>query len=565
MLQELLITTSDGSNTTVQLSGDRYLLGRSPQAELFFPQVPGLSRQHALLERDQDRWVLSDVGSTNGTFLNGNRVTDKQKLRADDTITAGQLLLVYREAAVTSGGLSAGTVMFKAAAPIAHDDGAVRTNLQKALEIGNSRENTMPLDEPKKQWLAPLVALLRAGKQLNEQRPLTELFQNILNLSIETTGAERGVLLTLENNQLVAQASRGENFRISTTVRDTVLRDKTSLLVLDTAQDVSFKEQQSIVMQQVRTLMAVPLQTDTEVIGLLYLDSRTGLRMWTAEDLNLLTIIANVAAMRVERERMAVVEAQQRLLAMELSQAAEIQRGFLPRSAPSLPGFDIAGHNAACRTVGGDYFDFLMLPDGRLAFLLGDVAGKGMPAALMMMNLQARAQVLVEALREPGEFLTRLNRIITANCPQNRFITLFFAVLDPATGIMEYGNAGHNPPLILRQNGAMEFLPGGGPILGVMPTIQYQSYRAYLQGNEIFCVYSDGVTEACNGAGEEFGEERLGQSLARARNDSAAQLIDRVGEAVDQWTGGAPPSDDVTLVIVKRQPGADSTQIFPRG
>ena len=169
---------------------------------------------------------------------------------------------------------------------------------------------------------------------------------------------------------------RGQGFQISSAVRDRVIREGASLLVLDAQSDQAFRERQSIVAQNIRSMLAVPLQAQDRVIGLIYLDSPNLIRPFTRDDLNLLTVMANVAAIRIEHARLAEVEAAERLLAKDLDQAAKIQRGLLPRSDPDAPGFDIAGHTAACRTVGGDYYDYITYPDGRIAMLVGDVAGK---------------------------------------------------------------------------------------------------------------------------------------------------------------------------------------------
>ena len=157
--------------------------------------------------------------------------------------------------------------------------------------------------------------------------------------------------------------------RISSAVRDRVLESRTSVLVRDTALDEALRKRHSIVAQSVRTLMAVPLQTDDKVIGLIYVDSPEFFRQFTTDDLNLLTVLANVAGIRIERERLAEVEQAERLMAAELEQAAEIQRQLLPSAAPSVPGLDLAGYTAPCRTVGGDYYDFLTLPDGRIGLV----------------------------------------------------------------------------------------------------------------------------------------------------------------------------------------------------
>jgi sigma-B regulation protein RsbU (phosphoserine phosphatase) len=360
------------------------------------------------------------------------------------------------------------------------------------------------------------------------------------------------VLLAAEELQLVVRATRGEGFRISSTVRDSVLRDKASLLVQDTWLDPAYRERDSIVAQRVRTFMAVPLQTDEQVIGLLYLDSPAASRQWTPDDLNLLTVIANIAALRLERERLQRAEEAQRSMALELEQAAEMQRRFLPARAPEIPGLELAGYNAPSRSVGGDYYDFLALPDGSLGCVLADVAGKGLAAALVMMNLQARVQVLSQTQPEPAAFMTTLHRVVQTSCPDDRFITVFYCVLDAATGRVQYANAGHNPPILVRANGTVEWLTEGGPILGVLTGIEYGAFEAALGIGDALVLYSDGLTDAASPEGEPFGEARLAAALTTHRHNGARELLDTLQGRVTEWSNGTPPVDDLTVVVVKK-------------
>jgi phosphoserine phosphatase RsbU/P len=396
-------------------------------------------------------------------------------------------------------------------------------------------------------------ALIRAGRELAGHRPLAELFEVIMDLSLEAVGAGRGVLMALEGDQLIVRATRGQGFQISSTVRNQVINKGDSVLVLDAQSDLAFKERQSIVAQNVRSMMAVPLQAQSRVIGLIYLDSPNLIRPFTREDLNLLTVMANVAAIRIEHARLAEVEQTEKLLAKELEQAAKIQRGLLPSSSPQIAGLDIAGHTAACRTVGGDYYDFVTYPDGRFAMLVGDVAGKGMPASLMMSSLQARVQVLFEEPDGLAHSVTRLNKAVASNCPDNRFITFFICVVNPATGEVVYVNAGHNPPILVRGNGQVEKLTEGGIILGILPKFAYQEGRSQLGPGDTLVLFSDGVTEAMPvGVDEEFGEDRLAQVIAAAKNSSAQELVQSILQAVITFTCGAPPADDITLVVARK-------------
>jgi serine phosphatase RsbU (regulator of sigma subunit) len=262
--------------------------------------------------------------------------------------------------------------------------------------------------------------------------------------------------------------------------------------------------------------------------------------------------MANVAAIRIERERLAELEHARRRLAADLEQAAEIQRQFLPTEVPKVKGLELAGFNASCRTVGGDYYDFVVRPDGQVAVMVGDVCGKGMPAALLMMGLQARVQVLAEEPGSPASLVERLNRILTAASLNNRFISFFFSMVRPETGEITYCNAGHNPPLLVRSGGQVECLEGGGPVLGILPDLAYEEHRCWLQPGEVVVLFSDGVTEATNPAGEEFGEQRLAAVAQQLRHKLAGTILEGLRKAVQDWIGGATAADDVTLVILRR-------------
>ncbi len=539
--RELLIHTPDGAVRPLMLERQRYTLGRSSANELCYPEDAGLSRQHLALEREDDTWTVRDLGSKNGTYVNGVRITAPYPLGKNDRVTAGHIALDFGENSLPPP--SDHTVIFiEGVTPATSVATTVATSLKGVLS-----------QEEKIEGGPQMRALIRAGRELAGNMPLAELFKLIMNLSVEAVGATRGVLMTLENNELVVQAALGEGFRISSAVRDRVIKEKTSLLVRDARLDEAFADRMSIVQQQIRSMLAVPLQTDDRVIGLIYLDSPHFIHEFTKDDLSLLTVMANVAAIRIEHTRLAEVEAAERLHAKELAQAAEIQRSLLPVKSPHVPGVDLAGYNAACRTVGGDYYDFLTYPDGRVGILVGDVAGKGMPASLLMSSLQARVQVLFDDPTNLAALVTRLNRIISSNCPSNRFITFFIGVLDPKTGELTYVNAGHNPPLVAHADGSVEKLEGTGLILGILPVAVYQQNACHLDVGDVVLLFSDGVTEPVRpGTDEEFGEDRLARVLTGLRDQDAESIIKSVNQKLEEFTEGAPPPDDITLVVAKR-------------
>jgi len=296
----------------------------------------------------------------------------------------------------------------------------------------------------------------------------------------------------------------------------------------------------------------VPIQTDDRVIGMIYLDTPASPTGFVTEDLNLLTVMANVAGIRIERERLSEIEQADQLLAHELDQAAEIQRGLLPVGTPAFKGLQLAGCNTPCRTVGGDYYDYLVYPDEHVGLAIGDVAGKGMPAALLMSSLQAKVQAIAETSSAPAELVTRLNRSVASTCPDNRFVTFFFSRLNLRSGELAYCNAGHNPPLLARSDGKVERLEGGGPVLGILPRLSFEERSCVMEAGDMLLLYSDGVTEAQSPSGEEFGEERLEEILRESRGDGVDALLAIVQAAVQSWTAGQPPSDDITLVAARR-------------
>jgi phosphoserine phosphatase RsbU/P len=545
MQREIVIQCPDGQIKTVPLQGDRFTVGRSSTAELCFPDDAGLSRQHMALERDGDDWSVQDLGSKNGTLVNNIPLRAKLKLKPGDRITAGHLAIVFDDKGAGARPAE-GVVVFETGEADPPSTSTIFTSLEGALS------SQTIVDRPGQHGAKQVQALIRAGQELAGRGTLADLFPLILDLAIEGVGAQRGVVMTLEGDRLEVKANKGEGFRISSAVRDRVINEKASVLVRDAQLDEAFRERMSIVEQKVRTLMAVPLQTETRTIGLIYVDSPNMFRAFTKDDLSLLTVMANVAAIRIEHARLSEVEEMERRMARDLEQAAEIQRGSLPGGAPKVAGADLAGYNAACRTVGGDYYDFFTYPNGRVAMVLGDVSGKGMPASLMMMGLQARVQVLADEPRDLAAVINRLNKITCQNCPSNRFITFFICVLDPAAGDLAYCNAGHNPPVIVRANGGVENLDGGGPPLGILSIANYSEYRAKLEPGDVLAIYSDGVTEANNAKEEEFGDERFAAVLAANRQKSAAEIVAAVNQALTEFAAGSPPADDITLIVACR-------------
>jgi serine phosphatase RsbU (regulator of sigma subunit) len=358
----------------------------------------------------------------------------------------------------------------------------------------------------------------------------------------------------------VIRASRSRSgdplVRVSRSIARRAMEERVSLLLPNVLEDVRFKSEDSILASGIRTAMCAPLwftATDEgrdSVIGLVYVDSLRHSHAFTEDDLRVLTALANVAAAKIENVRLLEESMEKRHMEEDMRMAAEIQNGLLPREAPRVPGWDLAGCNRPCRTVGGDYYDFAV-EDGRLLLALGDVSGKGTGAALLMTVLRAAVR---GHWTEPSlaDAVARINRTVCQNVPSSKYVTFFLAGLDPASGRLDFVNAGHNPPILVRKDGSVETLSDGGLVLGLFENIVYDGGRVEMRPGDTLVVYSDGVTETWDPDGEEFGEEGLLPFVVRSRALGAEALQNAILREIEGFEAGARATDDRTIVVLKR-------------
>jgi sigma-B regulation protein RsbU (phosphoserine phosphatase) len=530
----------NGATSVVRLEAASYRVGRAESNQLCYPGVLGLSREHLAIERDGNHWIVRDLGSSKGSTVNGERLTQPHVLRFGDRITAGQLTLVYRE----SGKSAADAVVFTDEA----SSTASATTMSESLQGLIARES---LESSRH-----MQALITAGRELATHLPLNKLFDLILDLSVEAAGAARGALMTLEGDELQVRSTKGQGLRISSHVRDLVIHEKRSLLVRDAMTDSALGAHASIVTSQIRSMMAVPLQTEDRVIGLIYLDSSHFVKEFTKQDLSLLTVMANMAAVRIENARLAEVEQAERLRARELEHAAMIQRSMLPSQFPPFPNrtdFDLHAAMVPAKEVGGDLFDFFLLDPERLGFVVGDVSGKGVPAALFMAIARTLLRAAAHHESSPGACLTYMNQSLVEQRASGMFVTLFYGILNTRTGALEYSNAGHNPPYAFSADGKLRALKERcGPMLGVFEGFQYASRSATIGSREGVLVFTDGVTEACNKKGDFFEEPRLEAYLAAHASRPVDELVRGLHGEVERFEAGATRADDITVLALRR-------------
>ena len=524
-----------------QLQGGSVSIGRASDCSIPIKDRY-LSRKHAEIVQSQGTWVLKDCGSANGTYLNGVRVERDHPLRGGDRIRLGDTELVFETS-------EHNTDRFLAVA---------ETPANTTIAIPIHDIDTLRTDTGDLTKLATLNALAR---ELLEDRPMNELFGFIVDRVLEHTQASRvaiGLLGPDGQSFTQVEVSRQDKtdnseLRISRTVLQEVVEEKKALAFMDVSVDEKLSRAQSIIMQGIRSILCAPVTIGDAVVGVLYVDYLIN-RQISEDDVRLVAQIARYAAIKLETTRLREEAIQKRIMDEELKTASTIQRGLLPAAPHSIPGYTFAGANRPCRSISGDYYDFVLRPDGKIYFVIGDVSGKGITAGLMMAGLQASFRIFCKNDPPPAILVAELNTALKENLPQSKFVTLFLGRLDTNTGTIEYANAGHAPPLWIRKSGVEE-LAETDLVLGVVTRADFFNRRLRLDPGDSLVLFTDGVSEAENGEGQELSPMQFADLLSKQHGARAEEVTQALEEAVLHHVGDAPLADDVTLVVVSRNSG----------
>ncbi|HXF59600.1 MAG TPA: GAF domain-containing SpoIIE family protein phosphatase, partial [Candidatus Saccharimonadales bacterium] len=400
----------------------------------------------------------------------------------------------------------------------------------------------------------------RLGPALLAHKPMSELFQFIVDLTSDVLRCDRTVLVLRgeDGSSLIPKATKqrgstvGQEIIVSRSIARRAIEDRTAILTSDAQSDERFKEQQSVIRQRINSAMCVPLWHEDEVLGVLYVDNVAAPVPYEHTDLLILTHIGHLAAVKILETKSFEELQLKRQMEEELKRAASLQQSLLPAEPLLAPPYRIAGKNIPSSDVGGDYFDFIEGETGVLTIGLGDVAGKGMPAALLMTNLHASVRAHVESQQPLPLVMARLNRSIHQAVRGERFITLVLITIDRGTGEFRYVNAGHNPPFLVHDSGEIEKLSVGGLLLGMFPEAVYESASLRLEAGDVLVLYSDGVTEAMNEGSDEYGEERLAEFLTKNRTMDPEHLVELLIRTVHEFSKDGKPGDDVTVAVIRR-------------
>ena len=389
----------------------------------------------------------------------------------------------------------------------------------------------------------------------------TQIMEIIVKRSLRTVHAEQGVITLIDEEKeldplstfvrTMSSSSEHHVIHPNESILGWIMTYQKPLVVNDPANDPRFRGTRWD--ESVRSIMCVPMVARSKLVGTLTIYNKKDASGFTEEDQRLVAILAAQSAQVLENARLHEEERELQQFQEELRLANQIQSKLLPQQMPELAGYDAAGTSSAAHSVGGDFFDFVPIDDGRLCFWVGDVAGKGLPAALTMATVQATLRGNTASTHDVSDVLSRANRFLCANTTRNVFVTLFFGILDPKTDVLRYGNAGHNRPLLLKDGRTPETLSHGDLVLGCSEDVVYEERSVRLTAGDMLVVYSDGINESMNLYREQFGDQRLIEALRAHGSRSSAGIISAVVESVRKHAGRAPQTDDLTIVVIRRE------------
>ena len=415
-------------------------------------------------------------------------------------------------------------------------------------------------NERLKKSIEDLWSINQLARIISSTIPVNQILEKVVEVSVKAIKAEQGTISLLEAERdhdtfrtLVRKIDRSQpigKYRLDDDLSGWMIKNRRALLINDLGKDSTFKFQHSM-FEEIRSILSVPLLCKGKLIGVLNLFNKKEGREFSKSDQRLLSIIASQSAQVIENARLYEEEKTLREFEQELEMARSMQTRLLPKENPNIEGYDVAGVSYPARDVGGDYFDFIELGDNLWGIALGDVAGKGIPAALLMSNLQATLRSQAWTNASCVDCISKTNNILYLNTESNRFATLFYGILDAARREFRYINAGHNFPFHLNNRGEFQCLETGGIVLGMLPDSQFEEDRVNLDSGDVLVIYSDGVTEAENELEELFGESRLQEIIREKKHLSSNQMMDYIYNQVNKFAGATKQDDDITLVVIK--------------
>ena len=533
-MADLVITLSNGQVQRHELGPRTEVLGRDRACDIFIDD-PSTSRRHARVVPTAEGYLIEDLGSKNGTLVNGVAHASKP-LRDGDQILLGTVVLDYSTTDPSSGSV------------VIEED---RATTQAPHYVSHKREPVLPQRR--------LQMIYDLSDRLTRLQDRDKLLEEALSICCEVLGFERGAIGVRRPRERqvdwpVVRHLRGTEgeLKISRTILNRALEHGERAVFTDSATGAD--PTVSIVQQGIRSAMCVPLVNEDDILGVIYGDRVSSAEVYTEEDMDFLAGIARQVSIGLVNSFLLEDQKQMLRMQQELDVARSIQRQLFPKRLPRSPLLSVEALNDPGDRVSGDYYDVIEREDGRVWLLMADVTGEGISAALLMANLQAAVRVTIPNSEDPGAVLALWNQHVYRNTDPSKFVTCVVALVDPAQGSIRFATAGHPPPLLLREGvrAPVELLGNSSLPLGIVEDEVFETTTLEVERSPfVLLCYTDGVIEAMNTEGELFGKPRLDGVLAARRDLSPKRLIKQVREAVTEFTGGAPQSDDITLLAAR--------------
>ncbi len=532
-----------------RLQKGTYVIGRSPECDLVIKDDT-VSRRHAQIEIVDEQTInLIDLGSHNGTTVNGEKIDNPVSLKYGAVFALGRIELKFTTADISK----------------AKDSSLLITDIDEDL----TRATLMPMDEALKPLPSRILedpnvfkAISEVGKMLIVPGDDEQMLGKGIELLQKVIPVERvAVFLTGESGEdvflsacCIAGEKHSNSFCISNTILKEILSQKKAILISDPQTEEKYAEQQSIIRSNIKSAIAVPLYDEGQVFGILYADTTNAVHHYTEDYLRITATFANILAAKMTNNNLLNEKRAREILESELAIASQIQKQLLPKELPTIGGYSLNAFQIQCKQVGGDLYDVARLEDGRILFMLADVSGKGMGAALLASNILASFRALYNTRDFDLLDATRnVSRQLLAFTRPGDFATLFIGLLNPDTNSLQYINAGHNPPLVMRSDGKVEYLEASGIPIGAM---QFDAWKEesidLLTGDSIF-VFTDGIPEAVNSREDQFGDERLEKLAIECSGQSPKEFTDSIMAEVANFIGELPRSDDITMIVLSRE------------
>jgi len=541
-----------------ELAGEA-TLGRHPDCQICIPEVGAVSRHHAKITVESGQHYVEDLVSRNGTMLNGDMLIppNRQKLNHGDTLRICDVEFGFELEQTPTGGPT--TPQSGVTVLVDDQAGGSGSTIMSKVEISSGRGPLHVSASPETRLAAMMEITQSLGKALSLDDVLAKILNSLFKIFMQ---ADRGfIVLRREDGALVPRWTKvrrpnsDDTMRVSRTIINKVIDSREAILSADASSDSQFAMSQSIADFRIRSMMCAPLiDSDGRAFGALQIDTLDQRSRFQKEDLELLASIASQAAIAIDNAQLHDNAMRQKALERDLQLAIEVQRGFLPEKPPNLEGYSFFQYYQPANQVGGDYFDFIRLPDGKVAIVVADVVGHGVAAALMMAKLSAETRYCLGSEHEPCQALTQLNERIS-DLTQDRFVTMIVLVIDPLGHEATIVNAGHMAPIWRHADGTIEEFgeeTRGYPV-GFVGGFEYEQTKVPILPGDLMLMYTDGINESSNQDGDLYGIDRI-RNLVTGSHKAPALLGQQIVDDVRKFLAGHGQDDDMCLVCGARMP-----------